>query len=72
MAIRRVLHVEGRWCGRHSVAAAGRRMELCGCPAVSIGASPLTYSMLRLMYTVAGPTYPESKLDARGGEVLNR
>ena len=31
----------------------------CGCPAVGIGASPLTCSMLRLMYTVAGPIYPD-------------
>ena len=34
----------------------------CGCPAVGIGASPLTCSMLRLMYTVAGPTYPDPSL----------
>ena len=34
----------------------------CGCPAVGIGASPLTFSMLRLMYTVADPAYPDPSL----------
>ena len=34
----------------------------CGGPAVGIGTSPLTCSMLRLMYTVAGPKYPDPSL----------